>query len=87
MKRVIIAAEEKPSSSQYTGYVRSITSLITDAKRKAAKGQQHKALYTLDRAKDHLNILRNKFKFSKEFEQIYNKYIDEIKDFESQLEA
>jgi hypothetical protein len=84
MKRVIKAAEEKPSASKYTTYTRSLDTMIKDANRKAGIGELDKAMFTLDRAADHLEIINNKIKSSGEedFHELYIEYYNKIKHLE-----
>ena len=87
MKRVIIAAEEKPSASKYIRYKRSLDTMIQDANRKADREEFDKALFTLDRAADHLEIINNKIKSSgdEDFNALYKKYKKEIKKLEDSI--
>lgn len=87
MKRLIKAAEEKPSASKYTGYRRSLDTMIQDANRKADRGELNKALFTLGRAADHLEIINTKINSSgnEDFNELYKKYKKEINKLEDSI--
>ena len=85
MKRVVKANAETKSNPKYASYAGSIENFLKDVSRKISRGEYRKALFTLDRAEDHLNILHNKAKSDDALEDFnadyyaYKKKIDTLR--------
>lgn len=92
MKRVVVAATTEPAKSACIRYARSAENFIKDARRKIAEGRDPMyAIYSLERAEDHLKILKSRVKsveppeVADEFLSVYTSYMSQIQEVKDEI--